>query len=152
MSIATFVRDYARVLDEAAEMNDEVILERRAGKPTFVISPLRRVESDRHAVAVAAHMFQRAFSRADVRRVVTDGLGDDLPWVTFLPEDEKIRFADECLAVLRACAEVGRFTAFENLLASWQAAAEVWSDPALAQALATPVDIPEGSNVSQPVS
>ncbi|MEI6624425.1 MAG: hypothetical protein WCP28_21240 [Actinomycetes bacterium] len=150
MPIATFVRDYARVLDEADARNDEVVLERRAGKTTFVLAPLRRVQSDRHAVAVASHLFQRAFGRAEVRKIVVDGLADDLPWLTFLPDSEKIRFADECLAVLRGCAEIGRFTAFEDLLSSWQAAANIWSDPILAHALSSPVDTPDGSDVQWP--
>ena len=60
MAMVTFIRGYARVLDATEASDDEVVLERRAGRPTFVLATLRRVHADRHAVAAVAHVLRHA--------------------------------------------------------------------------------------------
>jgi hypothetical protein len=69
-----------------------------------------------------------------------------------LSEFEQRRFEHEVLKALRACASAGRFTAFENLIDSWAATAEVGSDPQRARALVVPVATPEGSNAAEPAA
>jgi len=149
--MATFIRDYATVLDDVESSDDALVLERRAGRASFVLAPLRRVEGDRHAVAAVAHVLRHALSSGkDVEKVITAGLVDEFPWSVFLPAMERKAFEREVLDVLRACATVGRFTAFENLIDAWQASAELWSDPELARRLARPVDVPYGGDVLEP--
>ena len=150
MPIATFVRDYARVLDQSAARDEEVVLERRAGKPTFVLSPLRRMESDRHAVSAVAHVLRHALVESGIDTVPVNALVAEFPWAVFLPSPERERFAAELLEVLRGCAALGRFTAFDNLLSSWEASAHLWSDPALAAARSAPIDVPHGGDVDEP--
>jgi hypothetical protein len=73
-------------------------------------------------------------------------LAATLPWVAFLPEQDREAFAIEAADTLRACASIGRFTAFADLIEDWRNTAEVWSDPALASSLsgevAEPLDMP----------
>ncbi|MGI8535475.1 MAG: hypothetical protein ACR2K2_03075 [Mycobacteriales bacterium] len=57
---------------------------------------------------------------------------------------------DLLLDVLRGCAVLGRFAAFENLLSSWEASAQLWSDPALAAAVSAPIVVPHGGDVDEP--
>jgi hypothetical protein len=115
-----------------------------------VLAPLRRVRSDRHAIAAVAHVLRHALGSAEVERAIAAGLIEEFPWADFLPADERDRFTTGLLDVLRACAVVGRFIAFENLIDSWQATAEVWSDPELAGRLIEPVDVPHGGDVPAP--
>lgn len=150
MPMATFIRDYASVLEDVDRTGDNVLLERRAGKSSFILAPLDRIEGDWHAIAAVSHVLSLSLDRRDVADVVVAGLVEEYPWVIFLPADEQQRFEVEVLKTLRACASVGRFTAFENLIDSWTASAEVWSDPNLARALLQPVETPEGSAAAEP--
>lgn len=148
--MATFIRDYASVLEDVDVTGDTVVLERRAGKSSFVLAPLQRIEGDWHAVGAVAHVLNHALDHGDLADVVVAGLAEEYPWVSFLPEGEQRRFETELLKTLRACASIGRFTAFENLIDSWAATAEVWSDPELARELMRPVEEPEGSDAVEP--
>ena len=65
----------------------------------------------------------------------------EYPWVEFLPAQEQQAFAEGAVKVLRACAAVGKFTAYEDFLDSWRATAEVYSDPSLAAKLLGPVTL-----------
>ena len=151
MPMATFIRDYAAVLDEVESTDDALVLERRAGRASFVLAPLRRVEGDRYAIATVAQILRHALRSKDVEKVVTAGLVESYPWTVFLPAKERAVFERELLDVLRACAAIGCFTAFEGLVDSWQATAEIWSDPALARRASRPVDVPYGGDVPAPV-
>jgi hypothetical protein len=150
--MATFIRDYAAVLDQVEASDETVVLERRAGRASFVLAPLRRAEGDRRAVAAVAHVLSNALAHGsgDMESVIARGLAEEYAWVTFLPVDERADFERELLASLRACAAVGRFTAFENLIDSWQATAEIYSDPELALRLSAPVPTPLGGDVLAP--
>ena len=150
MPMATFIRDYASVLAEVDRTGDNVLLERRAGKGSLILAPRDRIEGDWHAVAAVSHVLSRSLDRRDLADIVVAGLVEQYPWVSFLPPSEQQRFEVEVLNTLRACASIGRFTAFENLIDSWAASAELWSDPDLARALLQPVESPEGSAVVEP--
>ena len=152
MAMATFIRGYARVLDATEASDDEVVLERRAGRPTFVLATLRRVHADRHAVAAVAHVLRHALGTEEGGKVIAAGLVEEFPWSVFLSAAERDRFTTEILDVLRACAALGRFTAFADLVDSWQASAQVWSDPGLARRLLAPVEAPPGGEVPAPAS
>jgi hypothetical protein len=71
-----------------------------------------------------------------------DALASTLPWVAFLQEDDRRTFVEEAVSTLRACASIGRYAAFASLVEDWRNTAEIWSDPALARSLATPIDEP----------
>lgn len=150
--MATFIRDYASVLEDVDATGDTVVLERRSGKSSFVLAPLERIEGDRHAVGAVAHVLNHALERGDLAAAVATGLAEEYPWVSFLPEHEQRRFETDLLKTLRACASIGRFTAFENLIDSWAATAEVWSDPDLARELMRAVEEPEGSDAAEPAA
>lgn len=150
--MATFIRDYATVLAQVESSDDTVVLERRAGRSSFLLAPLSRAEGDRHAVAALAHVLQHALAHGsrDFEKVIATGLVEQYPWVAFLPADERVVFERELLETVRACASVGRFRAFENLVDSWKATAEIWSDPELARRLLASVEAPAGGDVPAP--
>ena len=152
MPLATFIRDYANVLDQVEAADAEVVLERRSGRASFVIAPLRRVESDRHAVEAVARVLRHALDDKALEKSLGAGILDAFPWVAFLPAIERTQFERDVLETLRGCAALGRFTAFENLVDAWRATAEIWSDPELARRLTGPIEAPHGGAVAAPAA
>jgi hypothetical protein len=150
MPLATFIRDYANVLDQAEEADAEVVLERRAGRASFVVAPLRRVASDRHAVEAVAGVLRHALEDKALEKLLAAGIIETFPWAIFLPAAERRLFEVDVLETLRGCAALGRFTAFEDLVDSWRVTAEIWSDPDLARRLMAPIERPHGGAVPAP--
>ena len=152
MPLATFIRDYANVLDQVEAADAEVILERRAGRASFVVAPLRRVQSDRHAMEAVTRVLRYALDDAALGKRLATGILETFPWVTFLPATERTQFETAVLETLRGCAALGRFTAFEDLIDSWRGTAELWSDAASARRLPAPIVAPHGGAVAAPVA
>jgi hypothetical protein len=149
MPLATFIRDYANVLDQVEAANAEVVLERRAGRASFVVAPLRRVQSDRHAMEAVTRVLRYALDDAALEKRLAKGILETFPWVTFLPATERTQFEAAVLETLRGCAALGRFTAFEDLVDAWRGTAELWSDPASARRLLAPIVAPHGGAVAK---
>jgi len=152
MPLAGFIRDCANVLDQVEAADAEVVLERRSGRASFVVAPLRRVQSDRHAVEAVTRVLRHALEDKALEKSLATGILETLPWVTFLPAAERTDFASAVLETLRGCAALGRFTAFEDLVDSWRVTAEIWSDPASARRLLAPIVAPHGEAVAGPVA
>lgn len=152
MPMATFIRDYAAVLDETETDGNDVVLERRGGRASFVVAPLDRVAADRQAVETLAGVLGKVLDLDGLSAAVVTSLRSQYPWVSFLPESERLAFERELLDTLAACASIGRFTAFEHLIDSWAATAAIYSDPELARALSGPIVTPEGSDVPAPAN
>ncbi len=152
MPLATFIRDYANVLDQVEAADAEIVLERRSGRASFVLAPLRRVESDRHAVKVVTRVLRHALDDKALEKRLAAGIVDAFPWVAFLPATERTQFERDVLEILRGCAALGRFTAFENFVDAWRATAEIWSDPELARRLLAPIEAPHGGGMAAPAA
>ncbi len=150
MPLATFIRDYANVLDQVEAADAEVVLERRSGRASFVVAPLRRVQSDRHAMEAVTRVLRHALEDKALEKSLAAGILETFPWVTFLPATERTQFESALLETLRGCAALGRFTAFEDLVDSWRVTAEIWSDPASARRLLAPIVAPHGGAVAGP--
>src|SRR5665213_323605 len=104
MPMATFIRDYATVLDQVEASDDAVVLERRAGRASFVLAPIRRAEGDRHAVLAVANVLRQALTHGGegLQATIAAGLADQYPWVSFLPAGERATFERELFETLRA--------------------------------------------------
>ena len=152
MPLATFIRDYANVLDQVEAADAEVVLERRSGRASFVVAPLRRVQSDRHAMEAVTRVLRHALADKALEKSLAVGILETFPWVTFLPAAEQTQFESAVLETLRGCAALGRFTAFEDLVDSWRVTAEIWSDPASARRLLAPIVAPHGGAVADPTA
>lgn len=50
-------------------------------------------------------------------------LHEPFPWITFLSDDGKQKFADEVVAIARGCASVGHFGRLGVTIAAWEATA-----------------------------
>jgi len=144
--MSRFIQNYNQHLAEAERTDDMLVLQQRAGRPTWVLETEDRVR----ATAEATDFLSAALAALVHDETLVDrfasALAAALPWVTFLPERDREAFAAGAADTLRACASIGRFTAFADLIEDWRNTAEVWSDPTLAASLsaevAEPLDVP----------
>ncbi len=148
MPITTFAREYATLLQETPD--DDFLLERRAGDPVLV-RPLREARADLEVAHDLAAMLRSMLGQPDLVDLLDSTLDEVYPWAVLLPPEVRGAFTRESVQMLRACAALGRFGAYADLLASWKATAEVYADPELARRLSGPVDL-SGPPVPAPAS
>lgn len=147
LPMSRFIQNYNQHLVEAEQTDDVLVLQQRAGRPAWVLETEGRVRATAEATDfLSAALAALVHDEALVDRFAV-ALAAALPWVAFLPDADREAFATEAADTLRACASIGRFTAFADLIEDWRNTAEVWSDPNLAAALATEVSEP----LDQPV-
>ena len=106
-----------------------------------------RFEATATGLRIAARSIA-TLARRD-RTLATDLLAEELPWLTWLPAEERIACIDELLADLVAGADTGLLTPFARNLVSWRSTAEVWADPRQARELQGPFD-GEGPPLDRP--
>lgn len=140
--MSRFIQSYNQHLSDAERTGDTIVLQQRAGRPAWVLET-----EDRARDAQAATDFLSAALSAVVRDTAlaerfSVELVSALPWVAFLPDNDRRAFVTEAADTLRACASIGRYTAFATLIEDWRNTAEIWSDPELARSFSTPVDEP----------
>lgn len=120
----------------------DVVLERRdAG--ALVLSVGERFAARQEGMAIAARMLHELVV-ADPARA-SEALAAALPWLRWLPDDEREACDGELLGELEAGAATGNLEPFSRAMRSWMSTAEAWSDPELARRLgsAFPGDGPE---------
>lgn len=138
MPITTFARDYANLLQQTPD--DDFLLERRVGDPVLV-RPLRQARADLEVAQDLAMMLRNLLTHFDVVEVLDQALDEVFPWAHLLPPDVRAVFTREAVGMLRACAALGRFGAYTDLLDSWKATAAIYADPELARRLTGPVEL-----------
>jgi len=147
LPMSRFIQNYNQHLAEAERSDDVLVLQQRAGRPSWVLETEGRVRATSEATEfLSAALAALVHDETLVDRFAA-ALAAALPWVAFLPERDREAFAAEAADTLRACASIGRFSAFADLIEDWRNTAEVWSDPALAASLASEVPEP----LDQPV-
>lgn len=149
MPITTFAREYAALLD--AHPDDELVLERRAGKDAVVVRSLRLAQGDRQAVEAMSHVLSHLLAQTELSAAIVDSLQDEFPWMALLPAPVRGECARELLTVLRASAALGRYGALQDAIDSWKATAEIYTDSHLVARLTDPVPVPHGGDVPSPV-
>lgn len=145
--MSRFIQNYKQHLGEAEQHDAVLILQQRGGRPSWVLETESRARATAESTEFLAAALVALVHDEALIASFADGLAAALPWTTFLPEPDRETFAVEAVDTLRACAAIGRFTAFADLIADWRSTAEIWSDPALAAALSTEVNEPLGTAV-----
>lgn len=142
LPMSRFIQNYNQHLAEAEQTDGVLVLQQRAGRPAWVLETEGRVRATAEATGfLSAALVALVHDEALVDRF-SAALTAALPWVAFLPERDREAFVAEAADTLRACASIGRFTAFADLIGDWRATAEIWSDPALAASLSAEVPEP----------
>ena len=114
-------------------------LDRRDGDD-LILTPAARAEAEDEALGVASRLFFSLVKNDDGARALLLSLPDVFPWVRFLPQEDVQAFLVELVETLRAAASVGNLAAMEPVIASWQATAEIYSDPELLRIATGPHD------------
>ncbi len=142
MPMSRFIQNYKPRLDELAQSDDVIVLEQRAGQPSFVLETERRAMATREANGFIADALSAVVGDAQLERAFAERLTGSLPWVRFLPQEDRLTFVEEAVETLRACAAINRYTAFTELIHDWKNTAEIYSDPQLARALRDEIEEP----------
>lgn len=139
-----FLRGPSKVLP--ALDNADVVLERR-DDDDLVLSRAERFDATRSGMAVATRALI-ALVKHD-RSLAENILTEQLPWLHWLPPDERDDCVKDLLAHLAAGAETDSLMPFARALAAWRSTAEVWSDPELAERLNTEF-VGDGPTIERP--
>lgn len=140
--MSTFIQSYTKHLSEAEYSDDTIVLQQRGGRPTWVMETEHRVQDTEEATYFLSAALGALLKDPELFERFPAALMSTLPWVSFLPEEDQATFAQEATESLKACASLGRYTAFARLVEDWRNTAEIWSDPDLAESLGYAVDEP----------
>ncbi|MBH0781516.1 hypothetical protein [Nocardia bovistercoris] len=126
----------------------DVVLERRDAE-NLVLSRAERFEAKDAAVRLLARTV--AIIAKSNRGLAEDVFAQELPWLTWLPEEGRVEAVAELLDQLIAGAATGLFTPFARDLIAWQHTAEIHARPELAHRLAGPFEEHDFTEVSRPL-
>ena len=147
--LSRLVQRPTEVASLAAEQ--DVILARRDDEDLYLSTRARHEREAQGLRITTVALAALARVRPDL---AGDALTEALPWLAWLPVDEKVACRQELLDDLRAGAETGELGRFAIDLAAWKSTAVVWSDPDLTGSLLTPRDgqelAPDESVIAKP--
>lgn len=132
---SSFLRGPSQILPSLTDA--DVILERR-DEENLILTRAERFEATATGLRFAARSLAILARRH--REPAEEALAEELPWLTWLPEEERLTCVRELLADLMAGADTGLLIPFARNLASWRSTAEAWSDPELARELLGPFE------------
>jgi hypothetical protein len=127
---SAFQRDARRVADQVEE--SDILLQRRDG-PDLVIGTAERRTELVETVDVLTRLLTSVIEDATVLRKLADPAV--LPWLGFLPEEDRRTFAAEFVATTAAGADLGTLAPVSTLIREWKNTALVHADPRLAAAM-----------------
>jgi hypothetical protein len=133
--------------------DDDVILGRRDAADLY-LSTRERHEREVQGLRVTTRTLARmAAERPDL---AGDALMDTLPWMAWLPDDDRVACLQELLRDLRAGAETGELVPFTISLAAWESTAIARVNPEIASALrsagANVGDVRERATIPRPTA
>jgi hypothetical protein len=146
VNYSDFLRKPTSVLPALGD--GDVILERRGDEEDLSLTRRASRQAELDALRFAARSL-RVLSRAN-RALAEEAFAEELPWLAWLPAEERPQAIAELLDDLLAGADTGRFTPFAANLVAWKHTAEVHTDPALARHLAGPFEATEFTEVERP--
>jgi PHD/YefM family antitoxin component YafN of YafNO toxin-antitoxin module len=141
---SSFLRGPSQILPSLTDA--DVILERR-DEENLVLTRAERFEAAATGLRIAARSLSILARRH--RELAEEALAEELPWLTWLPEEERAACIRELMADLMAGADTGLLIPFARNLASWRSTAEAWSDPQVARELQGPFD-GDGPTIGRP--
>ena len=123
------------------------VLLRRRGEPDLRLTRADR-DAERAAAFVALGRTLRNLAMNDPK-ALESALGDALPWLEFLPANDRREFVEEFSRVVVAAAELDSYLPVSQLITEWRATAEIHADPSLSRRLRRPVKA-QGERVQPP--
>jgi hypothetical protein len=136
----TFTELIQRPVDTVAKLKQSprhaLRLHRRGAEEDLVLVAAGRAAQEEQIVEVAVRLLRAVMNDPATRsHYLLDLLPAVFPWVRFLPEADRIEFAQELVDVMEAGVEIDSYTAVLTAIEQWRHSAEVYADPELFQAL-----------------
>jgi hypothetical protein len=135
-TLTEFLRDPNAVVEQL-ERRDVVLHRRNAAD--LHLSLRTRVESDDEAIGFIARLLGRVLADVQLRPRFADAVAT-IPWVAFLPAQDRDAFVAEVVRTAEGAAELGSMAALAQVLIEWKATAAIHADPILALELKRPID------------
>lgn len=142
---STLARDAGSVFPALAD--SDVILERRDGE-NLILMRAERFEAARQTLSIAARSLSILARRH--RDLAEEALSEELPWLVWLPAEERPQATSELLDNLLAGVDTREFGPFLRALSAWRSTAIAWSDPDTARRLTEPFDGTGGEVIDRP--
>jgi len=131
---------------EMAYAND-VVLTRRNDEDLLLSTVWRQTYRDEATTVAASALRSLARSHPDL---VAAALVDELPWLSWLPDDEEAQCVKQMVVDLAAGASVKSYRAFFQHMIQWKHTAEIYADPELLAEITRPLTGPEYGPVPRP--
>ncbi|MGC4880109.1 hypothetical protein ACLQ26_28055 [Micromonospora sp. DT43] len=109
---------------------------RRRDAADLVLMSADRAAAEGEVVDLTARLLASVVRRNPT--LVREALPTVLPWVRFLPPEDREQMANEFVSTAEAAAAVGNTAAVSQLLTEWRHTAEIHADPDLHRVLAAP--------------
>ncbi|CCH21837.1 hypothetical protein [Micromonospora lupini] len=109
---------------------------RRRDAADLVLMSADRAAAEGEVVDLTARLLASVVRRDPT--LVREALPTVLPWVRFLPPEDRERMANEFVETAEAAAAVGNTAAVSQLLTEWRHTAEIHADPDLHRVLVAP--------------
>lgn len=129
-NLSDFLRKSGEVLEEVNE--HDVLLRRRDGHDLLLVRADRQA-AVHEAVGISSSLL--AWFVRSHQGELAGALGDGLPWLRFLPEEDRAAFVREFVDTIEACASLDSFDQLGILLEQWRNTAYAWSRPELLERL-----------------
>ena len=144
-TLTDFLRDPKAIVEQLDRR--DVVLHRRNAADLH-LSLRSRAESVDEAVGFLARLLGRVLADDELRGRVADAVAA-IPWVMFLPADERETFVEEFVRTAEGAAELGSMAALAQVLIEWKATAAIHADPTLAIELKRSID-DIGTQIAEP--
>lgn len=125
-----FLREPKTVTEEVEHA--DIVLRRRDGENLYLVTEQRQA-AVQATFAIVSRMLASIASDASMRRKLA--IQPTMPWLTFLPIEDRSQFAQEFIDTAVASAELGTLQPLSMLIAEWRNTALIHADPVLAAAL-----------------
>ena len=131
--------DLQRDPKSVAELADagDVRVRRRDGANLLLIRE-DRISAAGAGAVTAARALRNLLVHLPAEQFV-GSLVDEFPWLHYLPASEIKEFCVDFVRGALAAAELGQWEVLEQVIREWKATASIHADPALAEALRTPI-------------
>lgn len=105
---------------------------RRGEADDLILTTAARASQEHEVVEVAARILRAVMSNPVLRsNHLLDLLPQVFPWIRFLPDEDRLIFAQELIDVMDASTDLNTPAPIVQLITEWRHTAEVYTDPDL---------------------
>jgi hypothetical protein len=148
-TVTEFARNPAKTLRKIDK--GDIILRRTKGKAPIRLTLASHAEESASGLDVLSRALMELLRELKpAATVIMTALERQHPWMKFLPEDGRGKFASEFIETLAACASISNFAPLTQLVNGWKSTAEIYADPELFARLREDAPAASGKAVVRP--